>query len=128
MQLMHWKFEGSAIVELFYTDCIRKGRVAAISATARKLAIIIWNMVVKKVPYNPRNEYEFLDQKRKKILEMRKLITKLDIQRQTSVFSCKCVTYENVSHNKCKKPNHDTLTRYKETSIIKNGLTGLVLR
>ncbi len=30
-----------------------KGRMAAISATARKLAVIIWNMVVKKVPYQP---------------------------------------------------------------------------
>lgn len=43
----------------------RKGRVSAISATARKLAVIIWNMVVKNVAYiNPQN-YLFLDQKRK---------------------------------------------------------------
>jgi len=65
----------------FMRICIRKGRTAAITATARKLAIIIWNMVVKKIPYNPPNQYEFLDQKRKrKILEMRKLILKLDIK------------------------------------------------
>ena len=44
----------------------RKGRAAAISATARKLAIIIWNMVVKAVPYSPPTTYEFLDQKRKR--------------------------------------------------------------
>ena len=30
----------------------RKGRTAALSATARKLAVIIWNMIVKKQPYN----------------------------------------------------------------------------
>jgi len=65
----------------FIRICIRKGRTAAITATARKLAIIIWNMVVKKIPYNPPNQYEFLDQKRKrKVLEMRKLIQKLDIK------------------------------------------------
>ena len=54
-------------------------RVSAISATARKLAVIIWNMVVKQVPYNPQTEYQFLDQKRKKIATMKKLITKFDI-------------------------------------------------
>jgi transposase len=65
----------------FMRICIRKGRTVAITATARKLAIIIWNMVVKKISYNPPNQYEFLDQKRKrKILEMRKLILKLDIK------------------------------------------------
>lgn len=64
----------------FIRICIRKGRAAAITATARKMAIIIWNMVVKKVPYNPPNQYEFLDQKRKrKVIEMRKLVAKLNI-------------------------------------------------
>ena len=51
----------------------------AISATARKLAVIIWNMVVKKTPYIPQTEYQFLDQKRKKIAAMKKLIAKFDI-------------------------------------------------
>jgi hypothetical protein len=41
----------------------RKGRTSAISATARKLAVIIWNMVIKKLPYNNEHGYEFLDQK-----------------------------------------------------------------
>lgn len=59
----------------------RKGRVSAISATARKLAIIIWNMIVKKQPYNNEHGYEFLDQKRKrKVQEMKKLIHKFDIK------------------------------------------------
>lgn len=43
----------------------RKGRTVAVSATARKLAIIIWNMIVKKVPYQPPTQYLFLDEKRK---------------------------------------------------------------
>ena len=33
----------------------------------------------KKVPYIPQTEYQFLDQKRKKINAMKKLITKFDI-------------------------------------------------
>ena len=43
----------------------RKGRTSAISATARKLSVIIWNMIVKRIPYKPEQEYLFLDQKRK---------------------------------------------------------------
>lgn len=58
----------------------RRGRAAAITATARKLAIIIWNMVVKAIPYSPPTTYEFLDQKRKrKVLEMKRLIHKFNI-------------------------------------------------
>ncbi|MBS4060379.1 MAG: hypothetical protein KG029_08275 [Bacteroidetes bacterium] len=45
----------------------RKGRVSAISAIARKLAVIIWNMVVKGVPCNNLAGYLFLDQKRKMV-------------------------------------------------------------
>ena len=58
----------------------RRGRAAAISATARKLAIIIWNMVIKAIPYSPPTTYEFLDQKRKrKVIEMKRLIHKFNI-------------------------------------------------
>ena len=59
----------------------RRGRRAAVSATARKLAVIIWNMIVNRVPYSPPSVYEFLDQKRKrKVQEMRKLIAKFAIE------------------------------------------------
>ena len=61
----------------------RKGRVAAVTATARKLLIIIWNMVTKKQAYKNDHGYEFLDQKRKrKVQEMKKLIHKFDITTQ----------------------------------------------
>jgi transposase len=66
--------------DFFKRVAYRKGRTVAISATARKLAVIIWNMIVKKLPYKPPTEYLFLDQKRKrKVLEMKKLIHKFDI-------------------------------------------------
>ena len=71
--------KNTALSNFFSRISHRKGRVSAISATARKLAVIIWNMVVKKVPYIPQTEYQFLDQKRKKINAMKKLIAKFDI-------------------------------------------------
>lgn len=49
----------------FNRVCYRKGRTVAVSATARKLAVILWNMVVKKLPYKPPTDYLFLDEKRK---------------------------------------------------------------
>lgn len=51
--------------DFFRKVLYRKGRTAAVSATARKLAVIIWNMIVKRQPYNPPTQYLFLDQKRK---------------------------------------------------------------
>jgi len=70
----------TTLSNFFKRIAFRKGRVSAISATARKLAIIIWNMVVNKVPYINETAYEFLDQKRKrKVKEMKKLIHKFDI-------------------------------------------------
>ncbi len=70
----------TALSNFFKRIAFRKGRVSAISATARKLAVIIWNMIVKKIPYIPETAYEFLDQKRKrKVKEMKMLIHKFDI-------------------------------------------------
>jgi len=51
----------------------------AVSATARKLAVIIWNMITKCVAYKPPAQYLFLDQKRKlKVVQkIKKTIAKL---------------------------------------------------
>jgi len=51
--------------DFFRRVAYRKGRHSAVSATARKLAVIIWNMVTKKIAYQPPKQYLFLDQKRK---------------------------------------------------------------
>jgi len=66
----------------FHRVAYRKGRQAAVSATARKLATIIWTMVTKKVPYKPPTEYLFLDQKRKqKVMQrIKKNIVKFDLK------------------------------------------------
>jgi len=67
--------------DFFRKILYKKGRTAAVSATARKLAVIIWNMIVKKQPYNPPSQYLFLDQKRKMglIKKMKKQINKFEI-------------------------------------------------
>ena len=69
----------TALSNFFNRISHRKGRVSAISATARKLGVIIWNMIVKKMPYIPQTEYQFIDQKRKKIAAMKKLIAKFEL-------------------------------------------------
>lgn len=70
----------SHLGEFFRRVAYRKGRTAAITATARKLAVIIWKMVVEKVPYNPPEPYLFRDQKRSKLLkQMKRNIDKLHI-------------------------------------------------
>lgn len=67
--------------DFFKRVLYRRGRTAAISATARKLGVILWTMIVKKVPYQPTTQYLFLDEKRKlKIVkQIRKTIAKFDI-------------------------------------------------
>lgn len=57
--------DSTPLRDFFQRINFRKGRVSAISATARKLAVIIWNMVVKGTPYINPAGYLFLDQKRK---------------------------------------------------------------
>lgn len=68
--------------DFFKKVAYRRGRTAAVSATARKLAVIIWNIISKKIAYTPPIEYLFLDQKRKAkvINKMKRNITKLDIK------------------------------------------------
>jgi transposase len=51
--------------DFFRRVAYRKGRHSAVSATARKLAVIIWNMIINKIPYQLPKQYLFLDQKRK---------------------------------------------------------------
>src|SRR5680860_666397 len=71
----------------------KRGRATAISATARKLAVIIWNMLVKEIPYNPPTEYLFLDQKRKMKLvsRIKKNIAKFELNPEDVGFSLNTV-------------------------------------
>lgn len=52
------------LTPFFKRIAYRKGRVAAITATARKLAIIVWNMITKAEGYQECN-YDEIDKKRR---------------------------------------------------------------
>lgn len=69
------------LAAFFKRIAYKKGRQIAITATARKLAMIIGNMITKKQPYNPPEPYLFLDQKRKLgiVKRIRKKMAKFDI-------------------------------------------------
>lgn len=83
------KLKDTHLSDFFNRISYRRGRAAAVSATARKLAVIIWNMIVKHVPYNPPSQYLFLDQKRKMKLvkKIRHKIAKLDLKPEDVGFS-----------------------------------------
>ncbi len=68
--------------DFFKRVAYRRGRTAAVSATARKLAVIIWNMISKKIAYTPPTQYLFFDQKRKaKVIDkIKKNIAKLELK------------------------------------------------
>ncbi len=74
--------DSTPLRDFFQRINFRKGRVSAISATARKLAVIIWNMIVKGIPYHNPKEYLFLDQKRKLglVKRIQKQITKFELK------------------------------------------------
>ena len=68
--------------DFFRRVAYRKGRATAVSATARKLAVILWNMITKGIQYNPPMEYLFLDQKRKlrMVTKIKKSIAKFELK------------------------------------------------
>ena len=70
------------LADFFRMINYKEGRSSAINATARKLAIIIWNMLAKGQNYNPPTQYLFLDEKRKLglVKRLQKQITKFDIK------------------------------------------------
>jgi transposase len=81
--------DSTPLRDFFQRINFRKGRVSAISATARKLSVIIWNMVVKGVPYHNPEEYLFRDQKKKLGLlkRIQKQITKFELESTDFQFS-----------------------------------------
>lgn len=80
----------SDLGKFFKKIAFRKGRQAAITATARKLAVILWNMITKRQQYEPKNPYIFLDEKRRAIAQLRKKISKFGIDpNELGVFSTK---------------------------------------
>ncbi|WP_407402055.1 hypothetical protein [Chryseobacterium sp.] len=69
------------LVDFFKRLNYKKGRATAVTALARKLAVIIWNMLVKRQNYTPPTQYLFLDAKRKQkmVNRIQKQITKFGL-------------------------------------------------
>jgi transposase len=69
------------LADFFRKINYKKGRATAVSALARKLAVIIWNMITKSIPYNPPTQYLCLDEKRKQglVKRIRKQIAKFEL-------------------------------------------------
>ena len=89
--------DSTPLRDFFQRINFRKGRVSAITATARKLSIIIWNMVVKSVQYKNPEGYLFLDQKRKLglVKRIQKQITKFGLTNEDlnlNVNNCNSIT------------------------------------
>jgi transposase len=69
------KQKSGTLYSFFKRVAYKKGRAAAITATARKLAVIIWNMVVKKQEYKPIEETIYIEEiKRKKLISIKKIM------------------------------------------------------
>ena len=73
------RLKDSPLNKFYKKIAFKKGGIKAITATARKLAVIIWNMLTKRIAYKSKEQYMFLDQKRQQITQMRKKITKFGI-------------------------------------------------
>jgi transposase len=73
--------DSTPLRDFFQRINFKKGRVSAVSATARKLAVIVWNMVTKGTKYVNPEGYLFLDQKRKLglVKRIQKQITKFGL-------------------------------------------------
>jgi transposase len=81
------KKSGDYLVGFFKRIQHRKGRMVAVVATARKLAMIIWNMLVKKIPYSPIPTLEQADKIRKgQIKTLQRKIRQLGVKEGELLF------------------------------------------
>jgi transposase len=73
--------EGDHLVHFFKRIARKKDRLVAMVATARKLAVIVWNMLVKKKPYTPTASAEYLNKIRlNQVKNVQRKIRQLNIQ------------------------------------------------
>jgi transposase len=70
-----------ALKAFFSRIAFKKGRAAAITATARKLAVIIWKMVTKRQAYMPHDENVYSQKVRASVISnIKAKMKRLDIQ------------------------------------------------
>jgi len=74
--------------QFFKRIAYKKGKLVAITATARKLAVIIWNMLTKKQNYKPLDQTDYLDKIRtSQVKNLQKKINQLKIMPQELSFA-----------------------------------------
>jgi transposase len=82
------KKEGDYLVHFFKRIERRHSRAIATVATARKLAVIVWNMLVKKKPYTPVIPAEYLNKIRQnQVKQVQRKIRQLHINHDELVFA-----------------------------------------
>lgn len=75
--------DDGALTRFFKRIAYKKGRGAAITATARKLAVIIWNMIIKKEPYKPVEIEDYQERiKEKTIAYLKKQMDSLGLSKE----------------------------------------------
>ena len=80
--------KGSTLVHFFKRIEKKKQRSIAIVATARKLAVILWNMLVKKQPYNAEPPAEYLNKIRmNQVKHLQRKIRQLGIHENELTFA-----------------------------------------
>ncbi len=74
------RLKGGVLNAFFKRIAYKKGRAAAITATARKIAVIIWNMVSRKQAFTPPDESIYAETiRRRKLTAIKKMMKKYDI-------------------------------------------------
>lgn len=77
-----------ALHQFFVRIKIKKGYMEAVVATARKLAVIIWNMLSKKEQYKPTEDAAYTEKiKAQAIKNMQKKLKRLNISPEELVFN-----------------------------------------
>lgn len=76
------------LTEFFHRLAFKKGRAHAITATARKLGVIIYNMLTKKQQYMAQDNEQYKEQiRQQRIKRMQKQIEKLGVSKDELNFS-----------------------------------------
>ena len=77
-----------ALHQFFVRIKIKKGYMEAVVATARKLAVIIWNMLSKKEQYKPTEDTAYTEKIRTQAIKnMQKKLKRLNISPEELVFN-----------------------------------------
>jgi transposase len=80
--------KGTALSHYFHRLAFRKGRKVAIMATARKLAVTVYNMLQKGQPYKPQPLEDYQENLRaQKVKNIQRTISRLEVKAEELAFN-----------------------------------------